>query len=118
MLNLKQSQVMEVSMSREDNSLMFGIGVLAGVTAGIIGGLLFAPTSGEESRKKLEEKVNEISTEISDNCPTAEEAKRQVLETVDVVQFKIEKAIERVKNSIKARQLAKAKDKEHSVYGV
>lgn len=114
MLNLEQSQVMEVSMSREDNSWMFGIGVLAGVTAGIIAGLLFAPASGEESRKKLEEKVNEIS----DNCPTAEEAKRQVLETVDVVQFKIEKAIERVKNSIKARQLAKAKDKEQSVYGV
>ncbi len=101
-------------MSREDNSLMFGIGVLAGVTAGIIVGLLLAPASGEESRKKLEEKVNEFA----DNCPTADEAKRQVLETVDVVQFKIEKAIERVKNSIKARQLAKAKDKEQSVYGV
>ncbi len=114
MINLKQSQVMEVSMSREDNSLMFGIGVLAGVTAGIIVGLLLAPASGEESRKKLEEKVNEFA----DNCPTADEAKRQVLETVDVVQFKIEKAIERVKNSIKARQLAKAKDKEQSVYGV
>ena len=114
MINLKQSQVMEVEMSREDNSLMFGIGVLAGVTAGIIVGLLLAPASGEESRKKLEEKVNEFA----DNCPTADEAKRQVLETVDVVQFKIEKAIERVKNSIKARQLAKAKDKEQSVYGV
>lgn len=101
-------------MSREDNSLMFGIGILAGVTAGIIVGLLLAPASGEESRKKLEEKVNEFA----DNCPTADEAKRQVLETVDVVQFKIEKAIERVKNSIKARQLAKAKDKEQSVYGV
>ena len=114
MINLKQSQVMEVEMSREDNSLMFGIGVLAGVTAGIIAGLLMAPASGEESRKKIEEKVNEIA----DNCPSADEPKRQVLETVDVVQFKIEKAIERVKNSIKARQLAKAKDKEHSVYGV
>ena len=114
MINLKQSQVMEVEMSREDNSLMFGIGVLAGVTAGIIAGLLMAPASGEESRKKIEEKVNETA----DNCPSADEAKRQVLETVDVVQFKIEKAIERVKNSIKARQLAKAKDKEHSVYGV
>lgn len=114
MINFKQSQVMEVSMSREDNSLMFGIGVLAGVTAGIIAGLLLAPTSGEESRKKLEEKVNEIA----ENCPSTEEAKRQVLETVDVVQFKIEKAIERVKNSIKARQLAKAKDKEQSVYGI
>lgn len=101
-------------MSREDNSLMFGIGVLAGVTAGIIAGLLLAPASGEESRKKLEEKVNELV----ENCPSKDEAKRQVLETVDVVQFKIEKAIEKVKNSIKARQLAKAKDKEQSVYGV
>ncbi len=114
MINFKQSQVMEVLMSREGNSLMFGIGVLAGVTAGIIAGILLAPASGEESRKKLEEKVSEIA----ENCPSTEETKRQVLETVDVVQFKIEKAIDRVKNAIKARQLAKAKDKEQSVYGI
>ena len=48
-------------MSKDDNSLMFGIGILAGITAGIIGGLLFAPASGEETRKKIEDKVTDFA---------------------------------------------------------
>lgn len=114
MINSNKSQDMEVIMSKDDEALMFGIGILAGVTAGVIAGLLFAPVSGEEARKKIEEKVNDIA----ENCPTAEEAKRQALATVDVIQFKIEKAIKKINDTIKARQLAKAKNKEHSVYGV
>lgn len=114
MLNSNKSQVNGGYMSKDDNALMFGIGILAGVTAGIIGGILFAPASGEETRKKLEEKVNDIA----ENCPTKEEAKRQILETADVIQYKIEKAVKKIQDTIKARQLAKAKDKEHSVYGI
>jgi len=102
-------------MSKDDNALMFGIGILAGVTTGIIAGLLMAPASGEETRKKLENQVNDFA---ENHCPTVEEAKRQALATVDVIQFKIEKAIKKVNDAIKARQLAKAKDKEHSVYGI
>ena len=102
-------------MSKDDNSLMFGIGILAGITAGIIGGLLFAPASGEETSKKIEDKVTDFA---ENHCPTVEEAKRQALATVDVVQYKIEKAIKRVNDAIKARQLAKAKDKEDTVYGI
>lgn len=102
-------------MSKDDNALIFGIGILAGVTTGIIAGLLMAPASGEETRKKLETKVNELAENC---CPTVDEAKRQALATVDVIQFKIEKAIKKVNDVIKARQLAKAKDKEHSVYGI
>ena len=102
-------------MSRDDNALIFGMGILAGVTVGILAGVLFAPASGEETRKKLEQQVNEIT----DNCcPNIEEAKRQTLATIDVIQYKIEKAIKRVNDAIKARQLAKAKNKEQSVYGI
>ncbi|MBQ2645154.1 YtxH domain-containing protein [bacterium] len=102
-------------MSKDDNALIFGIGILAGVTTGIIAGLLLAPQSGEETRKKLETQINDLSKNC---CPTVEEAKRQALATVDVIQFKIEKAIKKINDTIKARQLAKAKDKEHSVYGI
>jgi len=102
-------------MSKDDNALIFGIGILAGVTAGIIAGLLMAPASGEETRKKLETQVNDFAENC---CPTLEEAKRQALATIDVIQYKIEKSIKKVNDVIKARQLAKAKDKEHSVYGI
>ena len=102
-------------MSRDDEGLLFGIGILAGVTAGIIGGLLFAPQSGEETRKKLEVKINEMT----DNCPCVENARRQVLEAMDVLQYKIEKTIKKIDESVKAKQLARAKEKEDSVvYGV
>ena len=103
-------------MSREDdNALLFGIGILAGVTAGVIGGLLFAPESGEETRKKLESKINELA----DNYPCVETAKKQALEAIDVLQYKIEKAIKKVDEAVKAKQLARAKEKEDSaVYGV
>ena len=102
-------------MSRDDDALLFGIGILAGVTAGIIGGLLFAPQSGEETRKKLEERLNELS----DSCPCVENARKQALEAIDVLQFKIEKAVKKIEDSVKAKQLARAKEKEDSaVYGV
>ncbi len=102
-------------MSREDNALMFGIGILAGVTAGFIVSLLYAPASGEETRKKLEAGVTNFAKE---RCPSLEDTKRQALATVDVIQFKIEKAVRRINDAIKAKQLAKAKEKEHTVYGI
>lgn len=102
-------------MSKDDNALIFGIGILAGVTTGIIAGLLLAPDSGEETRKKLQTQAEDFGK----NCrPALEDAKRQALATIDVVQYKIEKTINRINNAIKARHLAKAKDKEHSVYGI
>lgn len=102
-------------MARDDDGLLFGIGILAGVTAGIVGGLLFAPQSGEETRKKIEDKFNEVT----DNCPCIENIKRQTLEAIDVLQYKIEKTIKKIDDSVKAKQLARAKEKEDSaVYGV
>ena len=102
-------------MSRDDSGLLFGIGVLAGVTAGIIGGLLFAPQSGEETRKKIETRFNEMT----DSCPCIENIKKKTLEAIDVLQYKIEKVVKKIDESVKAKQLARAKEKEDSaVYGV
>lgn len=101
---------------KDDNALLFGIGILAGVTTGIIAGLLFAPQSGEETRKKIEKQVTYIA---ETNCPSKEEAKRQILAVIDVIQFKIEKAVRKLSDSLKSRRLAKAKEKEDStVYGI
>ena len=45
-------------MAKEtDNSIVFGLGLLAGVVAGIVIGVLYAPKSGEETRNDLNEKV-------------------------------------------------------------
>ena len=102
-------------MSKEDNALMFGIGILAGITTGFIAGLLAAPASGEETRKKLETTVCDFTNK---HCPSLEEAKRHALATADIIQYKIEKALKKINDTIKARQLARAKDKENSVYGI
>lgn len=101
-------------MSREDETIVFGIGILAGVVAGIAAGILFAPESGEDLRKRVDNSLNDIA----EKCPTKSEVKRQTLATIDIIQYKIEKAVNKIKNTIKAKQLAKAKDKEQSVYGI
>lgn len=38
-------------MSNKNNSISFGMGLIAGVVGGILAGVLYAPKSGEESRK-------------------------------------------------------------------
>jgi len=41
------------------------IGILCGAAAGALAGLLLAPTSGEETRKKIAEKATDIKDELS-----------------------------------------------------
>lgn len=41
------------------------VGFLCGVAAGALAGLLLAPNSGEETRKKIAEKANDLKDDLS-----------------------------------------------------
>ena len=42
-------------MSKEDNSVSFGVGLLLGVVGGVIAAVLYAPKSGEETREMIKD---------------------------------------------------------------
>ncbi len=100
-------------MSKEDNSISFGLGLLAGVLGGIALGILYAPKSGEETRKDVEKVIVDIAEK---HAPEIEEAKRQALTSIDVMKYNFEKEYNKINNSIKAKQMAKAKEKEYTDY--
>lgn len=41
------------------------VGFLCGIAAGALAGLLLAPNSGEETRKKIAEKANDLKDDLS-----------------------------------------------------
>ena len=41
------------------------VGVLCGLAAGALAGILLAPTSGEETRKKIADKANDLKDDLS-----------------------------------------------------
>lgn len=90
----------------KDKSFAFAMGLIAGVVGGIAAGVLFAPKSGEESRKELKEAACEFyekhSPEI--NC-----AKKQAMESVDLMRYKLERQFRKFNNMIKSKKLLKAK---------
>ncbi len=100
-------------MSKEDNSVVFGLGLLAGVVGGIIAGILMAPKSGEETRKEVEEVVVDMAQK---HAPEIQEAKRQALTSIDMMKYTFEKKFNKLNEIIRARQLAKAKEKESTDY--
>ena len=65
-------------------SFMFGMGLIAGVVGGVIAGVLYAPKSGEESRRELKEAACKLYEE---NSPAISEAKKQALESVDLMRY-------------------------------
>ena len=69
-------------MSKEDNSVAFGVGLLAGVLGGIIAGILYAPKSGDETRKDVENVIVNIAEK---HAPEIEEAKKQALTSIDMM---------------------------------
>ena len=102
-------------MSKEDNSINFGIGLLAGIVGGIVVGVLYAPKSGEETR----EEVKEVVMDIAHKCaPEIREAKRQALSSIDMIKYKLEKQYNKINESVKAKQLAKAKIMENDGYDI
>lgn len=97
----------------ENKSLAFPIGLLAGVVSGIVAGILLAPKSGEETRKELAHAAEEFYEKHS---PEINEAKRQALQSVDLVKCKIERQFKNLSEMIKSRKLRKAKERENSDY--
>ena len=93
----------------KNKSFMFGMGLLAGVVGGLIAGVLYAPKSGEESRRKIKEAACEL---YEKNSPAINEAKKQALENIDLMKYKLERQFRKFNNMIKSKKLLKAKELE------
>ena len=100
-------------MSKKNKSIMFGLGLIAGVVGGIVAGVLYAPQSGEESRKKIKETACELYEKHS---PAINEAKKQALENVDLMKYKLERQLRKFNNMVKSKKLLKAKELEETEY--
>ena len=76
----------------------------AAIGAGL--GLLFAPKSGEEARKELKEAACEL---YEKHAPQIIEAKKQALESIDLMNYKIERQFRKLNNALKSKKMLKAK---------
>ena len=92
-----------------NKSFMFGMGLITGVIGGIIAGVLYAPKSGEESRRELKEAACELYEKHS---PAINEAKKQAMENIDLMKYKLERQFRKFNNMIKSKKLMKAKELE------
>ena len=93
-------------MSKNNNAFMFSLGMIAGVVGGIVAGVLYAPKSGEESRQELKE----VATELYEkHAPQILDAKKQALESVDLMRYKFERQFRKLNNSLKSKKMLKAK---------
>lgn len=95
----------------KNKSLMFGMGLLAGVVGGLIAGVLYAPKPGEESRREIKEAACELYEKHS---PAIKEAKKQALENVDLMKYKLERQLRKFNNMLKSKKLQKAKELEET----
>lgn len=102
-------------MSKEDSSVCFGVGLLLGVVGGVIAAVLYAPKSGEETRKDVENVITDIAQKYT---PEINEAKKNALTSIDVMRYNLEKQYNKISETLKARQIAKAKEKESIDYEV
>ena len=95
-------------MSKND-SLGFGLGVLAGVVGGVILGVLFAPKPGEETRKELKDKACKI---MEENGPKLRKVKEDAVNQFELIRYKLENGYNKMSDKIKAQKMARAKSKE------
>lgn len=96
-------------MSKDKSSFGFGMGLLAGVVGGIIAGVLYAPRPGSEMRAKVKETVCDLAEKHS---PAVNEAKKQALESIDLLKYKLEKQYKKFGNMLKSKKMRKAKELE------
>lgn len=95
--------------NKDKTSIGFGVGLLLGVVGGIVAGVLYAPKPGEEMREKLKETVCDIAEKHS---PAVNDAKKQALETIDLLKYKLEKQYKKFGNMLKSKKMRKAKELE------
>ena len=98
-------------MCKKNDAFSFSMGIIAGVIGGIIGGVLFAPKSGEESRKELKDAACDL---YEKHAPQIVDAKKQALESVDLMRYKLERQFRKLNNSLKSKKMQKAKALEDS----
>ena len=103
---------MEEKMREDDNAVCFGMGILLGVAAGALAAVLYAPKSGEETRKVLEDTASNL---VQKYAPDVRDAKKQALTSIDVIRYKLERQYNRLSEAIRAKQIARAKEKESPV---
>ena len=97
-------------MSKKDKSFGFAMGILSGIVGGIVAGILLAPKSGKETREELKDCMKTLA---ETHAPHIEFAKKQAMESIDLVKYKIEKQYNKINDAIKAKNLQKAKEREH-----
>ena len=100
-------------MGNKNNSISFGLGLFAGVVGGILAGVLYAPRSGEESREEVKEAVVDL---VHNQSPEVKEAKKQALESIDLVKYKLERQCRKLNHMFKSKKLQKAKELEDTEY--
>lgn len=96
-------------MSKEKSSIGFGLGLLAGVIGGLAAGVLFAPCPGSEMREKVKNTVCDLAEKHS---PAVNEAKKQALESIDLLKYKLERQYKKFGNMLKSKKMRKAKELE------
>src|SRR5574344_1347886 len=96
----------KIKMS-DNKAFAFSMGLIAGVVGGLVAGVLLAPEPGEECRKKLKEAACEL---YEKNSPAISDAKKQAMESVDLMRYKLERQFRKFNNMIKSKKLLKAKE--------
>ena len=87
------------------------MGLLAGVVGGLIAGVLYAPKPGEESRREIKEAACEL---YEKHAPEIKEAKKQAMESIDLMKYKLERQFRKINNMVKSNKMLKAKELEAS----
>jgi len=98
-------------MSKDNKSMAFPLGLLAGVVGGIVAGVLLAPKPGKETREELMQAASEFYEKHS---PAINSAKKQAIDSVDLLKCKLERQIKLFADSIRAGKMRKAKALENS----